>query len=411
MASGRPLSTWKDIAVGFLKVGATAYGGPAIMGIMQAEFQERREWTSKPHFLEGMALVNVLPGATATQLGIFLGHARGGWWGGLLAGLCFAAPAFVIMLGLTVAYGALGVSPILRGALYGLGPVVLAIFFTALFRLGRSALRSRTHVLVAAGAAAAAFLSPFGAAAILLLAGGVGLLLFHDKRLGTIVLVGLTVVFALVPLVPWSPLGSPTSVGEEPTLGRVAALFGTVGALTFGGGLTMIALMQEHVVDRLHWLTPREFVDGLALGQLTPGPVLMLAAYVGYKVLGVGGAIVAATASFLPSFVLMLGLLPVFDRIRNLAWARAVMQGLVPGVIGVMAIALVRMTPYAAPDPWAIAALVLAGIALIVWRIAPLKVMLGGSVGGILRDRVCGLPISLVVVIRDHLRLAIGERA
>lgn len=384
--------TWKDIAIGFLKVGATAYGGPAIMGIMQAEFQERRQWTSKPQFLEGMALVNVLPGATATQLGIFLGHARGGWWGGLLAGLCFAAPAFVVMLALTVAYGAVGVSPILRGALYGLGPVVLAVFFAALFRLGRSALRSRTHVLIAAGAAAAALLSPLGAAALLVLAGGVGLYLFHNKRVGAIVLIGLTIALALMPMVTWSPLGSATGFAQEPTLGRVAALFGTIGALTFGGGLTMIALMQEHVVDRLHWLTPREFVDGLALGQLTPGPVLMLAAYVGYKVLGVGGAIVAATASFLPSFILMLGLLPVFDRIRNLAWARAVMQGLVPGVIGVMAIALVRMTPYAAPDALAIAALVLAGITLIVSRIAPLKVMLGGSVFGILRHRVWEWP-------------------
>src|SRR6266850_8298394 len=160
--------TWREIAIGFLKVGATAYGGPAIMGIMQAEFQERRQWTSKPHFLEGMALVNVLPGATATQLGIFLGHTRGGWWGGLLAGLCFAAPGFVVMLGLTVAYAAFGVSPIVRGALYGLGPVVLAIFFAALFRLGRSAVRSWTQALIAAGAAAASLLSPFGAAAILL---------------------------------------------------------------------------------------------------------------------------------------------------------------------------------------------------------------------------------------------------
>src|SRR4030095_4185459 len=124
--------TWREIAVGFLKVGATAYGGPAIMGVMQAEFQERRQWGTKPGFLEGRALVNVLPGATATQLGIFLGHARGGWWGGLLAGLCFAAPAFVVMLARPLAYGAFGVSPILRGALYGLGPVVLAIFFAAL---------------------------------------------------------------------------------------------------------------------------------------------------------------------------------------------------------------------------------------------------------------------------------------
>ena len=384
--------TWRDIAIGFLKIGATAYGGPAIMGIMQAEFQERRRWTSKPHFLEGMALVNVLPGATATQLGIFLGHARGGWWGGLLAGLCFAAPAFVVMLALTVAYGAFGVSPILRGALYGLGPVVLAIFFAALFRLGRSALRSWTHKLIAAGAAAAALLGPFGTAAIVLLAGGVGLFLFHGKRLGAIVLIGLTIALALLPLVAWSPLGPPPAVAPAPTLGRVAALFGAIGALTFGGGLTMIALMQEHVVDRLHWLTPREFVDGLALGQLTPGPVLMIAAYVGYKLLGVGGAIVAATASFLPSFLLMLGLLPVFDRIRNLAWARAVMQGLVPGVIGVMAIALVRMAPHAAPDPLAVAVLAATIITLVGWRITPLKAMLGGSVFGMLRDRVCELP-------------------
>ena len=386
------VKTWKDIAIGFLKVGATAYGGPAIMGIMQAEFQERRQWTSKPRFLEGMALVNVLPGATATQLGIFLGYVRGGWWGGLLAGLCFAAPAFVVMLALTVAYAAFGVSPILRGALYGLGPVVLAIFFAALFRLGKSALRSRRHGAIAVVSAVIALVSPLGAAAILLLAGGVGLFLFHGKRLGAIVLVALTILLVLVSAVAWSPLGSPAAGAPEPTLGRVAVLFATVGAFTFGGGLTMIALMEEHVVDRLHWLTPREFVDGLALGQLTPGPILMLAAYVGYKVLGPGGAVVAAAASFLPSFVLMLALLPVYDRIRNLGWARAVMQGVVPGVIGVMAIALVRMTPYAAPDRLALAALAVAVTTLLLWRLAPFKVMLGGAVFGILRDRACELP-------------------
>lgn len=384
-------NTWKEIAIGFLKVGATAYGGPAIMGIMQAEFQERRQWTSQPRFLEGMALVNVLPGATATQLGIFLGYVRGGWWGGLLAGLCFAAPAFLVMLALTIAYAAIGVSPILRGALYGLGPVVLAIFFAALVRLGRSALRSWSHGLIALGAAVAALLGPLGAAAILLLAGGVGLFLFHDKRLGTLVLAGIAIVLALLSLATWSPLGSSVSPEAEPTLGRIASLFAAIGAVTFGGGLTMIALLEEHVVNHLHWLTPREFVDGLALGQLTPGPVLMLAAYVGYKVLGITGAVVAAAAIFLPSFVLMLVLLPVFDRIRTLTWARAVMQGIVPGVIGVMAVALVRMTPHAAPDPLAIAALVVTLATLIRWRVAPLKAMLGGSVFGILRDRVGAL--------------------
>ena len=376
-------STWKEIATSFLKIGATAYGGPAIMGVMQAEIQERRQWTSKPRFLEGLGLVNVLPGATMVQLAIFLGYQRAGWWGGLLAGLCFTAPAFVVMLVLAAAYATFGVSPLLRGALYGLGPVVLAIFVSAVFRLGKSALRSRTHALIAAGAAVAALQSPLGAAAILILAGGVGVLLFHGRRAGVLVLAVAMPAIALVPLVPWSPLGASTT--GAPSVGGVAALFAGLGAFTFGGGLSIIALMQEQVVDRLHWLTPREFVDGLALGQLMPGPIIMVAAYVGYKTLGVTGAAVAAAASFVPSFVMMLALLPAFERVRNLAWARAVIQGIVPGVVGVMAVALLRLAPYAAPDAPAIAVLVVTAVALVVWRLAPLKVMGGGTVFGILR--------------------------
>src|SRR5881628_306563 len=96
----------REIVSAFLRLGATSYGGPAIMGVMQAELQERRQWLSKPRFLEGLALVNMLPGATATQLALFLGHARGGWWGALLGGICFVLPAFAIMLALTVASAA-----------------------------------------------------------------------------------------------------------------------------------------------------------------------------------------------------------------------------------------------------------------------------------------------------------------
>ena len=378
-------TTRKEIATSFLKIGTTAYGGPAIMGVMQAEIQERRQWTSKPRFLEGLGLVNVLPGATMVQLAIFLGYERAGWWGGLLAGLCFTAPAFVVMLVLAAAYATFGVSPLLRGALYGLGPVVLAIFVSAVFRLGKSALRSRMHALIAAGAAVAALQSPLGAAAILILAGGVGVLLFYSRRAGVVVLSTLTLAIALVRLIPWSLLAVPGTATDGPSLGGVAAVFTGLGAFTFGGGLSIIALMQEQVVDRLHWLTPREFVDGLALGQLTPGPIIMVAAYVGYKTLGMTGAAVAAAASFVPSFVMMLALLPLFDRLRNLAWARAVIQGIVPGVVGVMAVALVRMAPYAAPDAPAIAVLVVTAGALVVWRLAPLKVMGSGTVFGILR--------------------------
>ncbi len=383
---------WPEITRAFLKVVATASGGPAIMGVMQAEFQERRQWVSRPRFSEGLALVNLLPGATATQLGIFLGYARGGWWGGLLAGFCFAAPGFVIMLGLAVAYGAVGTTPAMRGALYGLGPVVLALFVAALVRLAGSSVRSAIHLAIALGAAALPMLTPLGAAATLLLAGGAGVFLFHRKGVGAIALAGIVTVIAVVSLIEWRALAPSLGGDPEPTLGGIAALFASVGALTFGGGITMVALMQELVVERLHWLTAREFVDGLALGQLTPGPVLMFAAYVGYKVLGVAGAVVAAGASFLPSFALMLGLLPLFERLRTVAWARAAMQGLVPAVIGVMAIALARIAPAAAPDGLAIAMFLVTTLITVRWRIAPLRAVVGGSLFGLLRDRLCGLP-------------------
>ena len=133
----------RAIAREFLKLGATAYGGPAIMGIMQAELQEKRGWVTKQRFVEGLSLVNMLPGATAAQLSIFLGYARGGWWGGLLAGLCFVVPGFVVLLALTMGYAAFGATPILRGALYGLGPVVLGIYIVAIYRGAWDAARRR----------------------------------------------------------------------------------------------------------------------------------------------------------------------------------------------------------------------------------------------------------------------------
>jgi len=389
-------TTWKGIASAFLKLGATSYGGPAIMGIMQAELQDKRKWVSKERFVEGLSLVNMLPGATAVQLGIFLGYARGGWWGGLLGGLCFVLPAFFVMLALTVAYASLGVSPIMRGALYGLGPVVLGIFIVAVYRLGRSAASTLPQALIALVAAVVSIVSPLGIGAILVLAGGAGLLLFHSRRAGAIVLAASAVVLAVLSVIWWS-LSVPVSaisggVPRPAGLTEMATYFFKVGAFTVGGGLTMIAFMQAQVVEQFHWLTPREFVDGLALGQFTPGPLLMVAAYVGYKVAGVAGAAVAAGAIFLPSFVLMLAVLPVLDRVRKLAWTRAVMKGMGPAVIGLLAVSLVRIAPHALPDRFAIAILVATVVALSLSRIGAFKVILAGSVLGVLRSRLFGLP-------------------
>jgi chromate transporter len=391
------VSHWQEIVGGFVKLGITAYGGPAIMGLMQAELQEKRQWVTRERFVEGLSLVNMLPGAGATQLGIFLGHARGGWWGGLLAGLCFVLPAFGIMLALTMTYAHLGATPLMRGGLYGLGPVVLGIFAVAVYRLSRSAVTTVPQLLIAMTAAVAAAWSPLGIAVILALAAGVGIWLFHARRVGAVLLMGLTALAALY-MALWSPTFLGTSAAHANALLHPAGLtdlglfFFKVGALTFGGGLTMLAFIQEQVVHQFHWLTPQEFLDGLALGQFTPGPIVMVAAYVGYKIMGIPGAAVAAAAVFGPSFLLMLSILPVFERVRTLVWIRAAMRGIGPAVIGVMVVFLVRMAPHALPDLWAMVILLGTLIALLAWRLRPITLMGAGAVVGVVRSRWWPLP-------------------
>jgi chromate transporter len=303
-------------------------------------------------------------------------------------------PAFVIMLALAIAYASLGVSPIMRGALYGLGPVVLGIFLAALYRLGRSTMTTVAQSLIAVGAATALPATPLGVAAILLLAGAVGLMVFHSKKLGYVVIAVIAAMLIAWWAIPMAPLASPPAAPSSPSLLDIATYFFKVGAFTVGGGLTMIAFIQDQVVEQFRWLTPREFVDGLALGQLTPGPVLMLAAYVGYKMAGLAGAAVAAGAAFLPSFILMLALLPMLDRVRKLTWTRAVMKGMGPAVIGVLAVSLLRLAPHAVPDAFAVAILVATVVFLIIWQVGSIRLMVMGSVLGIIRTHLLSCQAS-----------------
>jgi chromate transporter len=389
----------KEIAFTLFRLGATSYGGPAIMGFMQAELQARRKWVTKERFLEGLAIANMVPGATATQLGIFLAYARGGWWGGLLGGVAFVLPAFLIMLALTVAYATFGVTPLARSALYGLGPVVIGLFAIALYRLGRAAATTVPEAIIGIAAAAALITTRLGIVAILVLAGCAGLFVFYrGPSAARLRSVAALLFVAALSLAVWGSTSASLAASSEWTpdpknLVHLGLFFLKVGAFTIGGGLTMIAFIQDQVVGQFGWLTPREFVDGLALGQLTPGPVLMIAAYVGYKLAGIGGAIVATTAAFLPSFVIMLAILPVLDRVRQMAWVRATMKGMAPAVIGVLAVSLVRLSPAAVPDPFALLILIGTVATTLALRVGAFKVMIGGAVLGVLRSQ---LPVSVL---------------
>jgi chromate transporter len=382
----------RDLARVFLKIGAMSYGGPAIMGVMQNEIQERRRWLGKERFVEGLSIVNMLPGPGATQLAIFIGHAKGGLAGGIVAGICFIIPAFAIMLLLASVYAAFGALPALRNAFYGIGPVVVGIFAVAIYRLAKGTIKDRLQIPIAVSAVGLVLFSPFGLAVILLAAGCAGMALFHSWRTGLAALLILALAlagayaaegFIVDSALPVATPGPQSAVGTA-TLWSVGAFFFKVGAFTFGGGLSMLAFMQEQVVNQFGWLTPQEFVDGLALGQLTPGPILMLAAFIGYKLFGSLGAAVAAGTIFLPSFVMVLSILPLLRRMKDLQWLKAFMRGVAPAVIGALGVSVVQMAPHAAPDifTWCL----LGGtIAIVLFsKLGPLPLMAGGAALGFL---------------------------
>jgi chromate transporter len=366
------------------------------MGIMQAEIQERRGWVSRERFVEGLGLVNMLPGATAAQLAIYLGHARAGWWGGIAAGICFIAPAFLIMLALTLLYGHFGAWPGARRVFYGVNPVVLAIFAMAVYRLGRSTIRDWKQLVIASAAGGLVAATPIGIIPVLLVSGAVGVALYHAWRRGLVaVLIILTFTTLVRPGAEWLGVSSLSGIAcpggtapNAPTLCEVGLFFLKVGAFTFGGGLSMLAFVQDQVVHQMGWLTAQQFLDGLALGQLTPGPLLMLAAFVGYQVASFWGAAVAAGAIFLPSFVLMFSVLPIVERMKHFTWVNAALKGVSPAVIGLITHVVLRMSPSALPDPLAG---LLAGatlVLLLLWRVSPLPLMAGGAtLGLVLRGR------------------------
>jgi chromate transporter len=343
-------------------------------------------------FVEGVALVNMLPGPSGAQMSIFLGYSRAGWWGGLLAGLCFLLPAFVVMLLLTLFYTHYGALPGLRGMFRGLNPVVVGIFVVAVYRLSRAAITEIPQGVLALAGALALGLTPVGIVPLLLLAGALGVVLYGSRRWGLVATTGVATLQGLLAWHPWwlhmpGLSGMATGFGtslQPPSIGQIGLFFVKVGLFTFGGGLVLLAFLQDQVVQHLQWLTPQEFLDGLALGRLTPGPIPLLAAFIGYRVAGLHGAVVAGVAIFVPSFVLMLSLLPMLAHLERVAWLKAARQGISPAIIGMIAVTLLKLLPTAVPGVFP-GVLVLATVAAMVgWRVGPVPLMALGAALGLL---------------------------
>lgn len=401
----------------FLKLGCIGFGGPpAHMALMSEAVVEQRQWLSAAEFAEGMAICEILPGPASTQLGIYIGYRRGGVLGGLLAGFCFIAPAFVLVVALSWAYFRFQGLPLTTGLMFGVKPVVVAAIAAFCWKLAHKTLKEPSHWAIAIAVVWAVLGLKLNMLLVFPLAGAVGMGLYgpwRSRGTGSGGLSGLLAwpalgeltpggILAIAPLLAVATAADPLAVASFLGLERIGEygvelvwFFLRAGSLVFGGGLTIVPLLEFEVVQGYGWLTQAEFLDGVAIGQLTPGPVLLTVAFVGYKVAGLLGAIAATVAAFLPSFGFILLASPLLVTLRSRPLVRAFLQGVTPAALGAVAAASVSLVSSAlvleTGDPGrsllAAGILVAAAIALVryrrpLWQLLPIGGAIGLLVGG-----------------------------
>jgi chromate transporter len=351
-----PAGSLREVAAVFLKLGTIAFGGPAAhIALMRQEVVERRRWISEQRFLDLLGASNVIPGPTSTELAIYLGYARAGRRGLLLAGALFILPAVLIVLAFAWAYGRFGSTSKAQWVLYGIKPVIIAIILVALWGLARTAVRDLISALVAI---AVAVLVVLGVNPLALLVGAGLIILAIRER----ALLGRLRRAALLP----APLAA---TGAGHSLLTLFLTFLKIGAVVWGSGYVLLAFLRTDFVQHLHWLTDRQLVDAVAVGQLTPGPVFTTATFIGYLVGGVPGALLATLAIFLPSFVFVALLYPLVPRIRQSPVASTVLDGVNVAAIGLIAGVTWELARAAIVDPFT-AALTVASLVILL-RLRP----------------------------------------
>jgi chromate transporter len=361
----------------FLRLGATAFGGPAAhLAMMEDEVVARRGWLSREEFLDLLGATNLIPGPNSTEMAIHVGHRRAGWPGLLVAGLSFIVPAMAIVWGLAWAYVRFGRWPEAGAILYGVKPVVVAVVVQALVRLGSAALKSRGLVVLAAAAVAA---SAMGVDELVVLFGA-----------GLVAAVaangwGRTGYAALGPVAP-TPSLALAAVAAVPTF-QLSTLFATflkIGAVLFGSGYVLVAFLRAELVVRLGWLTDAQLLDAVAVGQVTPGPVFTTATFVGYVLGGHAGAAVATTGIFLPAFVFVALSAPLVPRLRRSRWAGGFLDGVNVASLALMAVVTAQLARSAVPDLFATALAATSAVLLLGYRVNSSWLVLGGAALGLL---------------------------
>jgi len=359
------------LALYFLKLGATGFGGPiALAGSMQRTLVDERRWISRDEYVEGLALAQLAPGPLAAQLAMYLGYVRGGVAGATLAGVAFILPSFLMVWALAAGYVRYGGLPWMQALFYGIGAAVVGIIARSVWKLARLTLSSdRLLWAIAAALAIATAVTERESVWLFLLGGCTPLGVHLTKDRGSqpgASSPSFASAFSVLSLAATASSHAPAS------LLSIAAFFTRAGLFVFGSGLAVVPFLYGGVVQERHWLTDRQFLDAVAVAMITPGPVVITVAFIGYLVRGTAGMIVAALGIFLPVYFVVVVAAPWFRRYHTLPAVKAFVSGVTAAATGAIAGAAVVLGRRALVDAPTIAIAAGTFVALWRWRISEL---------------------------------------
>jgi chromate transporter len=378
----------RELALLFLRLGCTAFGGPAAhIAMMEEEVVRRRQWLTHEEFLDLLGATNLIPGPNSTEMAIHIGYLRARWIGLVVAGVCFILPAMLLVMAIAWVYVRFGSLPQMQGVLYGVKPVIIAVVVQALWGLGRTAVKTRFLAVVGSVATALAFAGVselvvlFGAGTVV--SGARWTRQERPRDILSLLLLLAVLLLLSLPLVFTSPTAGSMPFG----LGALFLFFLKVGSVLYGSGYVLLAFLRADLVEHFHWLTSAQLLDATAVGQVTPGPVFTTATFIGYVLAGPQGALVATVGIFLPAFVFVALSGPLVPRLRKSPLAGAFLDGVNVASLALMAVVTWQLGRAALVDGITVVLALVSAVLLIRFRLNSAWLVLGGAVCGWLVTR------------------------
>ena len=362
----------------YLRLGSIGFGGPvALVGQMERELVGDRKWLTKEEMREGIAVCQSLPGPLAIQVGIWISYIRGGFWGAWAGGWAFILPNFIIVTVLGALYVNFGGLSQVKAVFYGVSPAVIALILHSCYRLTKLGMKDWLEWVLAAGAFVVTITLRSEVALLFIACGIIGVLYYGSLFRGRATS-STTSLMAGIPLVATAV--TPETAG--PILGKLFGFFLKAGSLTFGSGLVIVPFLENGLVRQTGWLTERDFLVAVAMGMISPGPVVITATFVGYLVGGFPGAVVATIGIFLPSFLLILIVAPILIRYRGNPNVQGFVRGAYAAAIGTILGATILLGRIAIGD-WLTALVALASLVVLFrWKVSnPLLIAVAAVVG------------------------------